>query len=103
MTKFEVGATYWTRETHDHNMVTEVTIKSRTKCFVSTECGKRCKVSASHDLDGNIIGEGITPNGKYAFCTYITSASQVPTGGTFNFYDSDQTQETKIIAISRVG
>lgn len=62
---FEVGKTYRTRSTGDHNCIIEVTIAKRTKCFITTTGGERFKVK---NYKGS---EEIRPWGNYSMCPFL--------------------------------
>jgi hypothetical protein len=66
MLKFIPGQTYYGRAICDHESITQVTIESRTSCFVKLTTGKKFKVY----LNG-FNTEYIFPNGKYSMALSI--------------------------------
>ena len=66
MIKFIPGQTYYGRAICDHEAITQVTIESRTACFVKLTTGKKFKV---HQGYNNV--EYIFPNGKYSMALSI--------------------------------
>ena len=74
MAKFEAGKTYATRSITDHNCVIRVTIVKRTAKTVTTDNGKRFRVSVS-PYDGV---ETIKPYGSYSMCPVISAGRVEP-------------------------
>ena len=64
---FRVGETYSTRSVGDHNCIFSITVTSRTRCYIKTECGKKLKVSIYNGL------EQVFPNGRYSMAAIISA------------------------------
>lgn len=64
MNKFEVGKTYRTRSTGDHNCIISETIVSRTKKTVKTQRGKTFRVKPDYYGEN----ECFYPWGKHSMC-----------------------------------
>ena len=62
---FEVGKTYMTRSTGDHNCIIKVTVAKRTKCFITTTDGERFKVNVHKGC------EEIRPWGNFSMCPFL--------------------------------
>ena len=74
MSKFEAGKTYATRSVCDHSCVVRVTIAKRTAKTVTTDEGKRFRVSVC-PYGGE---ETIKPWGSYSMCPVISAGQAAP-------------------------
>lgn len=63
--QFEVGKTYWTRSICDHESIFRLTVAARTAKTITTEDGKRLRVSV---YEGR---EQVKPCGSYSMCPII--------------------------------
>jgi hypothetical protein len=66
--KFEIGKTYSCRSICNYDCIFSIVVTDRSKCFVSTACGKRLKVTVR---DGE---ETVMPQGRYSMAPVISAA-----------------------------
>lgn len=57
MTRFEAGKTYYATSIGDHNVIYELHVIRRTKCFVFTQ-DRKYKVSTAFDGDREWVSQG---------------------------------------------
>ena len=65
MIKFKTGCCYSTRSVGDYDCVIQLTVASRTKCFIKTTDGKRLRVNVWNDV------ETVKPWGSYSMAPVV--------------------------------